>query len=157
MQPHSMCALALSYYTWINKAEYSSCRLRVRYRNKFGEKTNYYDLKEIDHSGRNLSSYIIRSGGGLACTITAKIDSYDKVEMTHSIQHVAGLTEIFTLRKGEIIGGYHRNSKMYRNFYGSVKTDETTIELKCEILDKSEKNFIKVDYELSIDSKQLKK
>lgn len=150
-----MAMLALSYYTWIQGMNLRSCRLRVSYRNFHGSKNNYYDLREIDHSGKTLSASIVRSGGGLACTMTARLDSSDRVEMTHGTQHVAGLTEIFTLRKDEIVGGHHRNSLMYRSFAGRVKADGTKIELVCEIKDKSGREFLKFPYELSIDSKQL--
>lgn len=160
MQPHSMCALALSYYTWINERQYSFCRMRVKYRNNKGERVMYYDLKEIEYKGKQLSTSIVRSGGGLACRVTAKLESSERVEMTHGTQHVAGLTEIFTLRKKEIIGGYHKNSMKYRNFSGTVKLDsigeETKIELRCDIKSENSNEFYKVEYELTLESRNPK-
>lgn len=160
MQPHSMCAVALSYYTWINETKYSFCRMRVKYKSHKGERLMYYDLKDIQYRGNQVSTSIVRSGGGLSCTITSKLESSERVEMTHGTQHIAGLTEIFTLRKKEIIGGHHRNSLKYRNFSGYIKKDslgdETKLELTCEVQSASGKDFYKVDYELSLESKDIK-
>ncbi len=122
----------------------------------------YYDLKEIDYNPKQLSVSIVRSGGGLSCRVTSKLETSERVEMTHGTQHVAGLTEIFTLRKKEIIGGYHKNSKRYRTFRSTgVKTDsigeETKIELECEVESAKGNDFYKVDYELTLESRQEKK
>lgn len=129
-------------------------RVRVRYSNSKGSHNNYYDLKDIQYGYRSVSAYIIRSGGGLSCTMTAKVDSFDRVEMTHSVQHIAGLTEIFFIRKGEIVGGYHKNSRRYRNFGGTVKYDgkDTQINLTCDIRSDRGDDFYKSDYELTIES-----
>lgn len=161
MQPHSMCALALSYYHWINEKKYSSCTMRVKYNSYKGEKVLYYDLKEIDYSPKQLSVAIVRSGGGLACRVTSKLVTSERVEMTHGTQHVAGLTEIFTIRKKEIIGGYHKNSKRYRTFRSiEIKKDsigeETKIELECEVESARGNDFYKIRYELSMESRKEK-
>jgi hypothetical protein len=116
----------------------------------------YYDLKEIDYGQKRVSVSINRSGGGLACTVTAKLETDERVEMTHGTQHVAGLTEIFTIRKKEVLGGFHRNSMKYRNFWGKVEAD-TRVSLTCEVKNANNNEFYRVDYELSLESKAEKK
>lgn len=159
MQPHSMCALALANLVW-NQGYGDSIafsRILVEYQTPKGTyKKNYYDLNQIKVDGDKFSVAIKRSGGGLACTMDVKKNSSDEVEMTHRTQHIAGLMERFTLDKKRIRKGDHRNSRKYNTFAGDI-TQDTNIELVCDVLSLQQKKFIKIPYTLSIDSLQLKK
>lgn len=137
-----------------------ACTLRVSYTNRQGDtKNNYYDLKEIKISGENRFSVSIqRSGGGLACVmdVTRNSKSSNHVEMTHGTIHIAGLKEVYKLRKDEIVDGEHRNSIKYKRFHGRIKYEEQ-LELTCEILTIAKKQWTTSTYNLSVDSKRFKK
>lgn len=128
MQPHSMCAVALSSYIWNRPVPefVARARMDVEYRNKYGEyRMNKYELEVTSRQkdDREFNVYVIRAGGGISCTLTVRRNSTQEgaeVTMTHSQQHVSGLREVYRLMKKEITGGLHYNSEKYGAFKGWV-------------------------------------
>ncbi|MCA9369437.1 MAG: hypothetical protein H6773_03855 [Pseudomonadales bacterium] len=155
MQPHSMAALALAGHLWNSYVppKIAKCVMRVEFR-KHGEYvSNMYDMLDITESSdrRELKVRIMRSGGGLSCTVVIRRNSLEEgseVTMTHETIHVSGLREVFNLYKMKIVSGRHYNSMKYRNFAGDfVSDDRKVLNFVCEVKD-SRGNFYAVPYRL---------
>ena len=150
-----MAALGLANLVWNHGIYVSSARFLIKFKNR-GDKLYYYDLKNIEYSRGKFSASVIRSGGGQDCIITAEIDHNQKIEMTHGIQHVAGLVEKYKLEKDRIKDGEHRNSRKYKNFAGKINRESHTIELECDIHVTERNTFVTVPYVLTVDSLRIK-
>lgn len=159
MQPHSMCAVAVANYVWNahEKITATNYEVKVEYIHRRGEfKTNIYRLSGFkEESDRKaFSVYIIRAGGGIACTIYARRNSTQegsKIEMTHSQNHTSGLREEYELWKKNIKYGRHYNSSLYRDFEGeSITDDRKRINFNCDVKQIDNKTFKKVNYEITI-------
>ena len=156
MQPHSMCVVALANVVWNSGkmiTHLSSASMNVSYENSERRTRNMkYDLSQFQLSSdrREFSVSVMRGGGGLACTVTARTNADGHVVMTHSNQHVSGLREEFNLYKDAVKSGRHYNSMKYKDFSGTI-SNERSMKLTCEI--KVDKNkYISVPYELSVTS-----
>src|SRR3989344_3252384 len=144
MQPHSMCAVALATYMW-NRPEWlflNNARTEIEYTISEGSQKIFRHLKyRLDVCSSDLDKkftvYILRDGGGIACSITVWRDSSQegsRVYQTHSQQHVAGLVEEYDLWKNKLVNGRHRNSLKYKKFAGEVlDSDRKKIRLISEI------------------------
>jgi hypothetical protein len=136
--------------------------MRVEYQNRFGEyKVNIYDLWNIrrDTDDREMKVQIMRSGGGVNCTITLRRSSVQEgseITMTHSEQHIAGLREVYHLYKEKISSGKHYNSLVYKDFNGyNNDSKRERIVLSCEIK-MNDKYFVPIEYKLEATSIALK-
>lgn len=158
MQPHSMCAVALVNYMWNRHSPtgIKSCVMNVEYYLRGKYRLNKYELTGIKESEdrKSIKVYIMRSGGGIACQITAERNSASegsKVTLTHSQNHISGLREEFNLYKNKVIQGRHYNSQKYRNFSGESRhPDRIRFQLDSEI--KRKDDFEYLSYELEMDS-----
>lgn len=155
MQPHSMAAVALAGYMWNSHSNpvVSKCVMRVEYRRDGDYVSHSYDLTNVQESSdkRELKVSIMRSGGGLACTINLRRSSLQEgceITMTHETIHVSGLREVFNLYKMRIANGMHYNSQRYRAFEGDYQSsDRKKLTLTCEVKTRHG-NFVPVRYEL---------
>lgn len=159
MQPHSMCGLALALKVWNTAKDYSHLTkgvITVSYRRLDGTfKNNRYELSQIKITPKQIKTYVMRGGGGIACELTLDRSSDSEgseVTQTHSQQHVANLREIFKLMKKKIILGRHENSARYGQFEAeSAHPDNKRLRLRSQVKAESG-NFVTLDYELEIEA-----
>jgi hypothetical protein len=131
-----------------------SVSIEVEYQTPGGKyRSNHYRISDIRESSdrRELSMYIIRSSGGISCTMTVRRNSTSEgseVTLFHSQQHRAGLREVYRLMKKRITSGNHYNSEKYGNFEGESNYHDR-LRLYCEVL-KKDGSYIKIPYDLKI-------
>jgi len=140
MQPHSMCAVALSNYIWYANGQAGvDYRVTVEFRRHDGTYRNlkYRCTPSLSTDKSRLDIFIIRDGGGIACTITLDKRGAEgsEVSSSHSQQHVSGLREVYNLYKGKVKNGMHYNSLMYKGFEGELITqaDPKKMTMKTEV------------------------
>jgi hypothetical protein len=152
-----MCAVQIAHLIWNLGKDPSFCEVRIQYRSHDNTETKYYRCN-VKSDGDRFTAEIIRSGGGLSCTITAKLGTNGRVEMTHSTQHISGLREEFTLAKNkkDLDGGKHYNSLRYGEFGGKIGLDDVSLSLECQLRNKDGKSFTKVPYDLTVTSKEFR-
>lgn len=158
MQPHSMCAVALTGYLWNNydKTIESKYTMRVEYYNRYGDYVSHsYDLTDVKESSdkHELKIRIMRSGGGLACVVRVRRNSLSegcKVEMEHETIHISGLREEYKLYKTDVSEGRHYNSMRYRRFAGHFGSEKKKLSLVCEIK-RDDGSYYSAAYKLEID------
>jgi len=158
MQPHSMCALAMARCIWGHAEQIKvdgTVTIEVEYQSPTGKyKYNHYRLTDIRESSdrRELQMYIIRSSGGISCTMTVRRNSTSEgseVVLYHSQQHRAGLRETFRLMNKRITEGSHnKTSERYERFEGESNYHDR-LTLNCE-LKNSKGGIITVPYHLKI-------
>jgi hypothetical protein len=141
MQPHSMCVVALSGLIWNSPKPIKVLKagMAVEYRKRGAYIRYYYDLTNIEETPDrlNLKVTVMRSGGGLSCTVNARRTSREEgseITMTHETIHVNGLREIFRLYRFRISGGRHENSERYGRYEGDFQSDDyKKLNLRCEV------------------------
>lgn len=159
MQPHSMCALAMARCLWNHPEQIKvegSVHIEVEYQSAKGTyKNNHYRISDIRESSdrRELQMYIIRSSGGISCTMTVRRSSTSEgaeVVLYHSQQHLAGLRETFRLMKKRITEGSHnKTSQKYENFEGESNYHDR-LTLYCELKKPKGDGVVTVPYNLKI-------
>jgi hypothetical protein len=155
MQPHSMCAVALVGFMWSTSTpvKVSSSGMRVVYTKQGAYASHSYDLSNISESAdrRELRVSIMRSGGGLACTVNVRRSSLEEgceVTITHDTQHVAGLREVFNLYRVRVSNGMSYNSMLYKGFSGEFQTlDRVKLNLTCDVK-RDDDSYASVGYEI---------
>ncbi|NCN24162.1 MAG: hypothetical protein COU65_02895 [Candidatus Pacebacteria bacterium CG10_big_fil_rev_8_21_14_0_10_42_12] len=159
MQPHSMCAVALAAYMWNRTSPVfvSNARAKVIFtRHDGAPRSLYYDLNvESRQDDTKFVVKVIRSVGGIACSITVWRNSSEegtRVHMTHAQQHISGLMETYKLYKDKIDNGNHRNSMKYKTFSGKVlQDDRKKLELYSDVK-MPRGGFRKIRYDLVFES-----
>lgn len=154
-----MCVVALTAYLWNRpvRLNLKKALIYITYRNRYGEyKNNVYDTEIVSRSPDDceLKVYVIRSGGGISCTVTAKRNSTQEgsevVFTDHSQHHLSGLRELYKLYKNRIAYGDNQGSKLYRRFEGET-TDDTRrrYRMMCEVIN-SQEQYVPVLYEIEL-------
>jgi len=157
MQPHSMCAVALSDYIWHwDGATGKDYRVSVEYRRYDGtyRSLKYRCTPTLSTDRRQLDVFVVRDGGGIACTVTLMKSGSEGSEVTsrHSQQHVSGLREVYNLYRGKVKNGMHYNSLMYKRFEGELisRADPKKMRIVTEVL-VDEYKFVPISYQVEID------
>jgi hypothetical protein len=171
MQPHSMASMAFASHIWNNGQnqnylyqEITGAEVEVEYRDKHGKYRDlFYRINVVNQSAdkRELQLYVVRSNGGIACTMTVRRNSLQEgahITMTHSQQHVAGLREEFQLMKKSITQGHHYNSEKYKNYKGQILYEGREVDLETDVIIDSHRGlYVTLPYKVFIKSVQTKK
>lgn len=152
-----MAAMSLASYLWnkASRSEVKKAEVEVEYRNRYGDyKHNIYQLEVTKRSSddRELQIYVIRAGGGIACTLTIRRSSTSEgghVTMTHSQSHVSGLREEFVLMKKAIREGMHYNSGLYKAYSGDIVYEGQQINFTSQVRNKQDV-FVNLPYVIRI-------
>jgi hypothetical protein len=154
-----MVCLAMARCLWNHPEQIivtGSVNVEVEYQTPSGKyKYNHYTVRDIRENAdrRELTMYIVRSSGGISCTMTARRNSVSEgaeVLLSHSQQHLSGLRETFRLMRKRISNGSHnRTSQKYENFEGESNYHDR-LTLYCELKKPKGDGVIRVPYNLKI-------
>lgn len=173
MQPHSISALAVARHILaLDQPVPKGGEVQIKYKKWTGtdwvEKKVYHQIKKVTPilrkeekdgekrfywKGINVE---VKASDSLSCELQIRRSSSgtfkkgsEKLEVTHGVQHRAGLAEIYKLDRSSI-QGEHRNSEKYGSFSGSG-SHEGFFKLRCKVRRVSEVNpkddkYVDIDY-----------
>lgn len=164
MQPHSISALAvvrevfaINYGIKVPKTG----EIRIEFHTVDGRtRSLYHFISQINESKVDINDNIlelsvtVKTTDGSPCTIkiervsSGEYKQGEKFRATHSVQHRAGLEEIYEVSRTSI-RGEHRNSYKYGNF-ASYGGNESAFVLNCMVREGNTDRFKQIPYKVSV-------
>lgn len=164
MQPHSISAMAVAKHVWANKYGLkvpTSAEVQIDWTNPEGKSKHiFHYISQIEVCKRDSHNNVtglkvtVKTTDGSPCTLTilrisdGEFKQGEKVIATHSVNHVAGLREIYELNR-KSVRGIHRGSWRYGDYVCS-DAGEGSFVLNCSVRIGSTNNFKQIPYKVTI-------